>query len=361
MIDLEPPAPPGQPAPPTSENPPAAIDAPQSLHSAARVIPLHRKLLYTVLMTVFTLAALEGTLRVLFPVVRTASMPETAIRIHMSRKSLAYDPDLYWYWVRAPDNGVPLNEYGFRRTKPMTLKKPPGTLRVITVGDSQTMGAGVSADATYSAFAEDALGAGWEVLNAGISGYRSLNVYRLLQKRLGYFQPDVVVVDCMPFDSPRDDGPLVGPRVRTSEQKLRALLFESATYHLLELVLDKLRPNRPRWLDEHKHNPRAREQGFGNHDLIARWGEQYGVQIVFMEYPVMDGTGQELGCQTQPGELPSGFPVVPACQALQDEKQKGTPALELFQDHNHLTARGSYVVGQAVARTLKALEPDLRR
>ena len=353
MIDLEPPAPPGLHPPPLDESQQPSLPS-------RRAIPLHRKVLYTLLMTVLTLAALEGTLRLLFPVVRTASMPETAIRIHMSRKSLAYDPDLYWYWVRAPDDGVPLNEYGFRRTKPMTLKKPPGTLRVITVGDSQTMGAGVEASSTYSAFAEEALGPGWEVLNAGISGYRSLNVYRLLQKRLGYFQPDVVVVDCMPFDSPRDDGPLIGPRVRTSEQKLRALLFESATYHLLELAIDKLRPNRARWLDEHKHNPRAREQGFGNHDLIARWGEQYGVQIVFMEYPVMDGTGLELGCQTQPGELPSGFPVVPACQALQDERQKGTPALELFQDHNHLTAKGSYVVGQAVAKTLKALEPSLR-
>lgn len=365
----QPTAPEGNPAPGLEPDPPLpdlaskdpASGAGPTQAKPAHTLPLGRKLLYSCVMALLCLGMLEGGLRLLFPVVRTASMPETDIRLHLDRKALAYDPDLYWYWIRIPDGGVPLNEYGFRRTWPMSLKKPKGMLRVITTGDSQTMGAGLEAHGTYSAHAEKALGPGWEVLNAGISGYRSLNVYRLLQKRLGFFEPDVVVVDCMPFDSPRDDGPLVGPKVRTGTQKLRALLFESATYHTMELLLDKLRPNRPRWLDEQVPNPRIREEGLGNHDLIVKWGEQYGVQIVFMEYPVMNEHRNEIGCHTLPGELPEGIPVAPTCQALIAAWKSGIQARELFQDHNHLTALGSKVVGEALAQTLKSLEPALRR
>lgn len=307
-----------------------------------------RRFVFGVVTAAVMLGALEGLLYLLMPVVRTASLPDTMIRAHLETPGFRYDPDLYWYWARLPSDAMQINEHGFRRTKPMTREKPPGVTRVIVFGDSQTLGAGVSPEETYSAFAEAALGEGWEVLDAGISGYRTLNVYRLLQRRIEAYDPDIIVVDCMPFDSPRDDGGIQGTPVGGIGTQVRALLFRSRIYALLRIGVDKVRPDRDRWLDRSALPGDA--LGHGNHDHILEWGEARGVQVVWMEYPV--GENGRVSCQTLPGELPEGPPVVPACQALLAD---GRPASVLFQDRNHLTVAGNQVVGAAVAETLRGL------
>ena len=304
-----------------------------------------RKLVAGLLVAAAALAALEMVLRVTLPVVRTASLPDTMIRAHLSSPGFRYDADLYWYWAMLPSAAMQINEFGFRRVRPMTVEKPAGVTRVITFGDSQTLGAGVTVDETYSAFAERELGDGWEVLDAGISGFRSLNVYRLLQLRIEAFEPDVVVIDCMPFDSPRDDGALVGTPL--GGVRLREVLWQSRTYSMLRLGVERIRPTRARWLDRAPLPGDA--LGHGNHDLIAEWGEERGVKVMFMQYPVSQNG--RLVCQTLPGELPTGVPVVPACDALRAD---GRTASQLFQDRNHLTAEGNAVVGTALATALRA-------
>lgn len=307
--------------------------------------------------TLVFFAALEGGLRLAFPLVRTATLPETVIRDHLAATAFRYDPDLYWTWKELPGPGQPalgqmqINTFGFRRVQPMTVDKPPGVTRVFTFGDSQTLGAGVDHDATYSAVAEGALGPGWEVINAGISGYRSLNVLRLLKLRVARFSPDVVVVDCMPFDSPRDDGPLVGRPEGDLALRLRAAAFESRTLRLLRLATDKVRPDRPRWLDQDPAAVTRGRPGLGNHDLIVAWAREVGATPLFMTYPASTEAG-ELVCLTDPAELPPGVGVVDACGAL---RAAGRPAGALFQDRNHLTEEGNRVVGEALAQALRAL------
>lgn len=296
------------------------------------------------------LLGVEAALRLLLPAVRTATLPEGMIRSHLETPGFRPDPDLYWYWARLPSPAMQINGQGFRRTTEVGERPPPGVRRVITFGDSQTVGAGVGPDETYSAFAERALGPGWEVLNAGISGYRSLNVYRLLRLRMGGFHPDVVLIDCMPYDSPRDDGRLVGAPEGSALWRGRSLLWESRIYWLLRLGVEKADPERARWLD--RVPTRGDALGLGNHDLIADWGRAHGVKVVFMQYPVSTDAWQ-LGCQTLPGELPAGVPVVRACDVLQ---ASGLPASALFQDRNHLTVLGSRLVGEAVAATLRELD-----
>ncbi len=309
-----------------------------------------KRLALGLLVALALLGATEGALRVTLPAVRTATLPDTMIRAHLENTGFRYDPDLYWYWGMLPSAAMQINEFGFRRTRPMTQAKPAGVTRAVTLGDSQTLGAGVGVEETYSAVAERLLGDGWEVLNAGISGYRSLNVYRLLQRRIEAFDPDVVVVDCMPFDSPRDDGALVGRPIGGLETQARALLWKSRLYYVLRLGLDKARPNHARWLDRAARPGDA--QGQGNHDLIAEWGKARGIRVVFVQYPVSEQDWR-LGCHTLPKELPADQPVVPACEALQED---GRPARQLFQDRNHLTVAGNEVVGKALADTLSALE-----
>ena len=302
-----------------------------------------------VVVAAVVLALLELTVRIVAPALRTASLPDTMIRAHLDSPGFRADPDLYWYWARLPSPAMQINEHGFRRVAPMTVARPAGVSRVAVFGDSQTLGAGLGPDATYAAVAERTLnadGGRWEVLNAGISGFRSLNVYRLLKLRMLAYELDYIVIDCMPFDSPRDDGYTVGRPHGGVAQEIRSLLWQSRLFHVLELGVEELRPGRHRWLDR----PAAPRDalGTGNHDLIAIWAEEHGITSVFMEYPVKAEAGR-VDCRTLPNELPPGVAVVPACRALQAE---GRRAEELCQDANHLTEAGAEVVGRALAETL---------
>lgn len=313
--------------------------------------PLRRRILFALGVLVGSLGLAEGVLRATLPVARRATLPNDMIQAHLEGAAFVYDPDLFWYWPDPLGSGSPVNEHGFVRTKPMTIEKPAGVTRVVTFGDSQTFGAGMPADRTYSAFAEAALGEGWEVLNAGLSGYRTLNVYRLLRLRVAAFQPDAVVIDCMPYDSPRDDGTLEGTPLRSSRwDSARRLLWQSRLYYVLRLGLEVLNPNRARWLDDtHPHGRPGEEKPPGNHDLIAAWGAEHGVEVFFMEYPIMTEGGQH-GCMTNPGELPPGGRVIPTCQRL---AASGRPAPMLFQDRNHLTSEGNQLVGEIVADAIR--------
>lgn len=306
---------------------------------------LSRRLLYSALATLLFLAGAEALVRLTYPVVRSATLPDTMIRDHLKTTGFVYHPDLYWYWAFLPSAAMQVNEYGFRRARPMTFEKPVGTRRVVTLGDSQTLGAGVDVESSYSAVAERELGQGWEVLNAGISGYRSLNVLRLLKLRIKAFAPDAIVVDCMPFDSARDDGELTTLPIGASTSRLKGLLWHSQLYRLARLGLEKLDSDRARWLDR----PAVPKNGIGlgNHDLIMEWARKENVEVFFMQYPVMQHG--RIDCQTQADELPPGARVIPACDALQAD---GRAASELFQDMNHMTEAGNEVVGALLARVI---------
>lgn len=292
-------------------------------------------------------------MRLTFPIIGHVTMPPEMINAHLNGTGFAYDADLGWYWGMLPSRGAGIDEHGFREhNTPVSVAKPPGITRVITFGDSQTYGAGVRPDETWSAQAEAALGPGYEVLNAGLSGYRSLNVLRLIKLRMEAYSPDAIVVDCMPFDSPRDDGITLGAPVGWQDP-IRRVLWDSRIYYTLRVAVQKANPNRPRWLDrsaspEDRRNP-------GNHDLIADWGNEAGVHVIFMQYAVWENHSGRMACQTGKGELPEGFPVVPACDALAAD---GRAPKALFLDNNHLTVEGNRVVGLSAAATIRAAFPS---
>lgn len=320
-----------------------------------------RKLLIAVVTVLVLLLGAEGVLRLLFKATRSAKMADAEIEEHLGQ-GYRYDPDLYWYWATLPDSGAQVNAFGFRRVEPMQAPKPEGVTRVITLGDSQTFGGGVMAEDTYTTYAQASLGPAWEVLNAGISGYRSLNVYRLLRLRLAAFEPDVLVVDCMPKDSPREDGPLVARPLGGG--RLDEMLWNSRLYYFSQLLLRiaHLRPWEtlpwPLQLHEVREKLIDPKQGdlrqspdMGNHDLIGRWAEERGISAVFMRYPY-NHDGVKVGCHAWEGSDPEGFPIFDACAVL---SASGHPADALFFDKNHLRPLGNQIVGQALAEMLRGM------
>jgi len=89
------------------------------------------------------------------------------------------------------------NNRGFRDTRDFPYAKPAGTLRVLSLGDSQTQGYEVRQEATFSAVLERYLrgrGVRAEVLNAGVSGFSTAEELAFLENEGYRYQPDVVVL-----------------------------------------------------------------------------------------------------------------------------------------------------------------------
>ncbi len=87
------------------------------------------------------------------------------------------------------------NNLGLRRDTPTALQKPPGGLRILVLGDSQSEGIVENAE-TYAALVESALGRvrRTEVLNAATSGYSPLLSYLWWERYGASLQPDAVLL-----------------------------------------------------------------------------------------------------------------------------------------------------------------------
>ncbi|MFZ2160709.1 MAG: hypothetical protein WAW02_00695 [Sideroxyarcus sp.] len=89
------------------------------------------------------------------------------------------------------------NSKGFRNAKEFDYRKPAGTLRVLTLGDSCTQGHEVRQDQTFSAVLERSLNfhkSPAEVINTGVSGFGNDEELVLLENEGFKYNPDVVVV-----------------------------------------------------------------------------------------------------------------------------------------------------------------------
>lgn len=93
------------------------------------------------------------------------------------------------------DTAVDINSLGLRDDE--VAPKPPGTTRVVVVGDSYTFGYGVEASEAFPSVVEQLCAeGGWpvDVVNAGIPSYSPTLEYLLLRERWADLQPDIVVL-----------------------------------------------------------------------------------------------------------------------------------------------------------------------
>lgn len=299
----------------------------------------------------------ELALRVLIPIgAGPAALDPTSPQ---SRQPYRYDPDLFWYWDTLPDPVAEIDADGFRRKKPVDRAPPPGVTRVALLGDSQMQGAGVAHEQTFAHLTEQALGEGWELLNAGNTGYRSLHVLRLLRLRVGAFAPHGVLVDCMPRDSERETRALLGQPL-DERGRLRELLWQSRLYLVGQVALRLMGAKSWESMPFPVQLPVVRERlgppqpERGNLDLIQAWGDENNVRVIFMTYP---RKSSHIHCATGPAELPPGARVFDPCPAL---LASGLPQDELFIDVNHLQPRGHEIIAEALTAALPGLMAGAR-
>ena len=101
---------------------------------------------------------------------------------------------------------VAVNAQGTRGEE-VSFEKPAGTLRVVVLGDSQTFGAGVSANGTWPAVVEETLRRATgdiriEVMNCAVAGYDAEQSAAALETHWIGFDPDLVLLGYFVNDPP---------------------------------------------------------------------------------------------------------------------------------------------------------------
>lgn len=105
-----------------------------------------------------------------------------------------FEPDPVTLWRLRPGVSMgpgiePISSMCFRGPE-FKPEKRPGVVRVIALGDSVTFGA----EENYPRLTAECLGAGYEMINAGVPGYSSLQGLRLFKSHLASLKPDVLIV-----------------------------------------------------------------------------------------------------------------------------------------------------------------------
>jgi hypothetical protein len=88
---------------------------------------------------------------------------------------------------------VRINSQGLR-DREYSLAKPAGVYRVLILGDSTTLGWGVRAEETAAKILERELGPRFEVINAGVGNYGTVQELTYYKTRGRLFHPDLVIL-----------------------------------------------------------------------------------------------------------------------------------------------------------------------
>jgi lysophospholipase L1-like esterase len=149
------------------------------------------------LSTVLAVLAVEGTLRLVEHVRAPRLLPGYA---WMRSDTILGHRNIPGYRGR---QGFTIDALGLRGPG-VTVPKPPGTVRILCLGDSTTFGTwregtlGLRFDTSYPAELERLLHErGWtnvEVVNGGVMGYTTAHALRLLLTTLRSLEPDVVTI-----------------------------------------------------------------------------------------------------------------------------------------------------------------------
>jgi lysophospholipase L1-like esterase len=203
--------------------------------AAAPRFGVGRSLLYSAILISLCFGLLEGGLRIYVYLFR-----EPAERFDLQANTFVLRPGQYPGY---PDPIV-VNSRGFVGAE-FEDPPPPGTRRIVTVGDSCTFGAG-SLQGTYPAQLEAMLaksgdGRRYQVVNAGIEGLNSELALRRLESRVVPLAPDLVTIyigwnDLMKFDP---DGQVENPRLAVVARWLERLWTVKG---LRKLLFYNLRP-----------------------------------------------------------------------------------------------------------------------
>ena len=275
------------------------------------------------------------------------------------------DPYLFWRFKPNPtDKFHMINLQGFRGEE-INLEKPKNTYRIFCIGDSCTFGFLAKYDEAYPFFLEKLLnqashGIKYEVVNAGVFGYSSLQGLRHLERDYLKYKPDLVIASFGWNDT------FAAIFYTDKEQKMPnsnkiMLLIDSflsrfKIYLLMDHAIWSLR-YRIRSFYIHKKTGtqeefvRVPEKDFiDNLNEIHELGSRNNFKVIFLNQPNRisgahryDGIIREL-CKQK------GFFFL---DLLDKFNTSHKPVSELFIDGNHTTAEGNSIIAESIFEYLR--------
>lgn len=226
---------------------------------------------------------------------------------------------------------VDINSHGLRSPE-TTYAKPPGTFRILNLGDSVAMGWGIREEDTYGRRLESLLNEQssdnrrFEVINAGVPGWNVENELAYLQAEGLKYQPDLILLDLTLVNDIKGDSALVASDQPAPIQWLRSNTyfwpFLTVQFRWLQARaqgrerIDVLNPP----TDPNKYfppDPQAEQwrEFWGQVSAINQVAAQQHVPVVLilfpLEYQVID----------------ENYPILPQEVLMTRAQQAGIPAL----------------------------------
>ncbi|HIK93362.1 MAG TPA: hypothetical protein EYG03_15490 [Planctomycetes bacterium] len=230
-----------------------------------------RKLLFSAVMMVAVLLLLETGARVVSPGAQSQRFQQINqivmfLGTQPSDLMLDFDSERFWrlkpdITINDPDNtfwhGTVSNSLGFRCPE-FTLKKRPGTLRVVCFGDSSTFGIGARMQDTWPAQLQDMLAEDGnrgtpaspevsgarrvEVINAGVPGYTSYQGLQHMRQKLDLLDPDIVMASYANNDFWHWDDQTDAQQAErlTKNNNLRGMLMPSRFLQVIDAAFSQL-------------------------------------------------------------------------------------------------------------------------
>ena len=330
--------------------------------AAARKLPVSKVVLFTLVVDVVLLLALEGGARLFFPASdasRFGELSRLTVELGLPALQKAVEPDPVLFWKLRPGLPETLIEGRIGPSDPIRFRMsttpsgfrspvPDKPASVICVGDSCTFGIGVEDRETFPARLSEVTGLG--VLNAGVPGYSAFQGRRLLQERIGSWRPRAVVIqfgwnDAAVWDG-RSDAEHAALLARGP-----ALLFRSRLVQLLASLLPErsrssggpsvpaLRPRlTPDEFGEELRSMVRLSRSEGARPLLLLWPARYHLRGIRMP-PHLDVIRRVAAEE--------GAPLVDLFELF---SRAGGAAL--YADAVHANAAGNRAIAEAIALTL---------
>ena len=293
-----------------------------------------------------------------------------------------YSPDPKVYWRLKPNQNcftkidhqpVHVNSHG-TRGREFAVAKPPGTIRILSLGDSRTFGWGLSDEQTYSALLEKHLrerlpSKRFEVINAGVNAW-SYPQMAVFFREIGLkWQPDMVVLagaNLWTQFSEKNDPAFVQQFLR--RVRLKNLLRRFALYHyVVEVQLQNYYQRyKSRFVPvDPKQDQLFKEQQKKDPDAFFRnaienfcaTAASNNVQAVLVYLPTQDtlfGSNTNFNGILRSEQRASNEFHVPLLDLSEDLRPRAKD-LYLDADPVHLNAAGNEIVGRRLFEVVSPL------
>ncbi|MDP8216956.1 MAG: SGNH/GDSL hydrolase family protein [Candidatus Kaelpia imicola] len=211
------------------------------------------------------------------------------------------DPDLYWRFnegsyamgeIIGQPTTLNINSQGIRGPE-ITSEKKKNNLRIVCLGDSTTLGWEIDYKYTYeqqlqSLLNEKMKNIHFEVINAGVNGYSAYQGYRLLNKYIDFWKPDIITVYFGVndhFEAKRFYNQIENSVVRKIDEGLRSTSYLYSLFKKIYLRNQMITSAKKRTgLQERELENEYRN----NLELIIDLAEKNKAKVIFLTYPVSE-------------------------------------------------------------------------